>query len=48
MRDAAEQLGTTVLIVTHDPMVSDHVARTIQIRDGRTSTEVLRRTDEDG
>ena len=50
MRDAAEQLGTTVLIVTHDPMVSDHVARTIQIRDGRTSTEVLRRTvtDEEG
>lgn len=44
MRAAAERLGTTVLIVTHDPMVSDHVARTIQIRDGRTSTEVLRRT----
>ncbi|SHJ63541.1 ABC-type lipoprotein export system, ATPase component [Tessaracoccus bendigoensis DSM 12906] len=50
MRHAAESLGTTVLIVTHDPMVSDHVARTIQIRDGRTSTEVLRRTvtDADG
>nr|WP_269452037.1 ATP-binding cassette domain-containing protein [Tessaracoccus coleopterorum] len=50
MRSAAEELGTTVLIVTHDPMVSDHVARTIQIRDGRTSTEVLRRTvtDADG
>lgn len=44
MRAAAQRLGTTVLIVTHDPMVSDHVARTIQIRDGRTSTEVLRRT----
>lgn len=44
MRAAAEALGTTVLIVTHDPMVSEHVARTIQIRDGRTSTEVLRRT----
>lgn len=50
MRSAAESLGTTVLIVTHDPMVSDHVARTIQIRDGKTSTEVLRRviTDELG
>ena len=45
MRSAATDLGTTVLIVTHDPMVSDHVARTIQIRDGRTSTEVLRRTE---
>ena len=42
MRQAAEQLGTTVLVVTHDPTVSDHVRRTVQIRDGRTSTEVLR------
>ncbi|WP_278236775.1 ABC transporter ATP-binding protein [Isoptericola sp. AK164] len=42
--------GTTTLIVTHDPTVSEHVARTVQIRDGRTSTEVLRRTatDADG
>ncbi|MDO8144302.1 MULTISPECIES: ABC transporter ATP-binding protein [unclassified Isoptericola] len=42
--------GTTTLIVTHDPAVSEHVARTVQIRDGRTSTEVLRRTatDADG
>ncbi|MBK7822772.1 MAG: ABC transporter ATP-binding protein [Tessaracoccus sp.] len=48
MRDSAEQLGTTVLIVTHDPMVSEHVARTVQIRDGRTSTEVLRRMVPDG
>ncbi|WP_402464237.1 ABC transporter ATP-binding protein [Isoptericola aurantiacus] len=42
--------GVTTLIVTHDPTVSEHVARTVQIRDGRTSTEVLRRraTDADG
>ena len=39
-----ERLGTTVLIVTHDAGVSDHVRRTVQIRDGRTSTEVLRST----
>ena len=40
----------TVLIVTHDDMVSEHVRRTIAIRDGRISTEVLRRTqtDDDG
>ncbi|MEP6842346.1 MAG: ABC transporter ATP-binding protein [Pseudolysinimonas sp.] len=43
-RGINEQLGTTVLIVTHDAGVSDHVRRTVQIRDGRTSTEVLRHT----
>ncbi|WP_082513502.1 MULTISPECIES: ABC transporter ATP-binding protein [unclassified Leifsonia] len=50
MRSVNERLGVTTLIVTHDPTVSEHVARTVQIRDGRTSTEVLRstRTDEHG
>jgi len=43
-RDINERLGTTVLIVTHDAGVSEHVRRTVQIRDGRTSTEVLRST----
>jgi hypothetical protein len=33
-----------VVVVTHDPMVADHVDRTVGIRDGRTSSEVLRRT----
>ncbi|MET0726145.1 MAG: ABC transporter ATP-binding protein [Leifsonia sp.] len=47
MRGVNEQLGVTTLIVTHDPTVSDHVARTVQIRDGRTSTEVLRSTRRD-
>ena len=46
-RGINETLGTTVLIVTHDAGVSDHVRRTVQIRDGRTSTEVLRRTSTD-
>jgi ABC-type lipoprotein export system ATPase subunit len=45
MRDVNERLGVTVLIVTHDPAVSEHVRRVVQIRDGRTSTETLRRTD---
>ncbi|MBX3095207.1 MAG: ABC transporter ATP-binding protein [Cryobacterium sp.] len=44
MRSVNERLGITTLIVTHDPAVSEHVRRTIQIRDGRTSTEVLRRS----
>jgi ABC-type lipoprotein export system ATPase subunit len=49
-RGINEALGTTVLIVTHDSGVSEHVRRTMQIRDGRTSTEVLRstRTDDAG
>jgi ABC-type lipoprotein export system ATPase subunit len=44
MRAVNEERGVTTLIVTHDPSVSSHVRRTIQIRDGRTSTEVLRST----
>ncbi len=47
MREAAQELAATVLIVTHDPMISEHVRRTVQIRDGRTSTEVLRRVEID-
>jgi ABC-type lipoprotein export system ATPase subunit len=43
IRGANRELGTTVLVVTHDPLVSEHVARTVGIRDGRTSSEVLRR-----
>jgi putative ABC transport system ATP-binding protein len=42
LRYANAQLGVTTLIVTHDATVSEHVRRTVQIRDGRTSTEVLR------
>jgi hypothetical protein len=34
-------------VVTHDAAVAEHVDRTIRIRDGRTSTEVLRRTHTD-
>ncbi len=47
MTEAAKETGATVLIVTHDPMIADHVRRTVQIRDGRTSTEVLRRVEVD-
>ncbi|MEO7124228.1 MAG: ABC transporter ATP-binding protein [Lacisediminihabitans sp.] len=44
LRQANEQFGTTVVIVTHDAEVSNQVQRTVAIRDGRTSSEVLRRT----
>ena len=48
MRRVSVELGVTTLIVTHDPTVSDHVSRTVQIRDGRTSSEVLRRATTEG
>lgn len=42
--------GVTTLIVTHDAGVTEHVERTVRIRDGRTSTETLRSdgTDHEG
>ncbi|MGW2228882.1 ABC transporter ATP-binding protein [Streptomyces formicae] len=46
-RTANDELGTTIVIVTHDQAVASEVRRTVAIRDGRTSTEVLRRTEVD-
>ncbi|MEW1724525.1 ABC transporter ATP-binding protein [Streptomyces sp. NPDC093109] len=46
-RRANEELGTTIVIVTHDQAVESEVRRTVAIRDGRTSSEVLRRTEID-
>jgi putative ABC transport system ATP-binding protein len=37
------ELGVTVLVVTHDPELSSQVRRTVAIRDGRTSSETVRR-----
>jgi ABC-type lipoprotein export system ATPase subunit len=44
IRQVNREVGTTVVIVTHDPLVSEQVQRTVAIRDGRTSTETLRRS----
>jgi ABC-type lipoprotein export system ATPase subunit len=44
LRTVNAGLGVTILVVTHDSQVSGQVRRTIAIRDGRISTEVLRRT----
>jgi ABC-type lipoprotein export system ATPase subunit len=45
LRRVNEELGTTIVTVTHDPLVSEQVKRTIAIRDGRTSSETFRRTE---
>jgi ABC-type lipoprotein export system ATPase subunit len=42
MRSANRELGVTVVVVTHDTAVSERVGRTIEIRDGRISTETVR------
>lgn len=45
LRQLNEANGVTIVVVTHDPLVAEHVNRTVAIRDGRTSSEVLRRTE---
>ncbi len=47
LRRVNEEEGVTVVVVTHDPTVTDRVRRTVAIRDGRTSAETLRRTELD-
>lgn len=48
LRTANRESGTTVVVVTHDSAVSGLVERTVAIRDGRTSSEVVRRDDAGG
>lgn len=38
-----KELGTSIIIVTHDSNISRKVARVVTIRDGKTSTEVRRK-----
>ena len=47
MESVNRESGVTTLIVTHDVSVTEHVERTVRIRDGRTSTETLRRAGTD-
>ena len=43
MRQLNKELHVTIIVVTHDVAVASVVDRTLAIRDGRTSTETIRR-----
>ena len=45
LRRVNQAQDVTVVVVTHDPLVAGHVSRTVAIRDGRTSSEVVRRAE---
>ncbi len=42
LRRLNRETGVTIVVATHDPLVSGQVSRTVSIRDGRVSSEVLR------
>ncbi|WP_438434757.1 ABC transporter ATP-binding protein [Gorillibacterium sp. sgz500922] len=42
-RELNRTLGLTVIIVTHDPRLAKKVDRVVAIRDGKTSSELIRR-----
>ncbi len=45
-RHMNEQYGLTTILVTHDPQIARAVERVVTIRDGRTSSETIRRRGE--
>ena len=47
MSTVNRELGTTIIVVTHDPAVSQSVSRTVAIRDGKTSSEIRGRVNFD-
>ncbi|MHA7966526.1 ABC transporter ATP-binding protein [Paenibacillus sp. CAU 1782] len=42
-RELNRTTGITIVIVTHDPLLARKVDRVVQIRDGKTSAEILRK-----
>ena len=43
LREVNRRDGVTIVVVTHDPTLAAQTDRTVLIRDGRTSTETVRR-----
>ena len=46
LRDLNRELGLTILIVSHDPDIAQHVDRVVALRDGRLASE-LRQSEDD-
>ena len=47
LREVNREMGVTIVIVTHDMLLSSKVKRVVAIRDGKTSSEFIRRIDPD-
>jgi ABC-type lipoprotein export system ATPase subunit len=43
MRALNQEIGVTIVVVTHDPAIANQIDRVVAIRDGRISTESFRR-----
>lgn len=43
-RELNRTIGITIVIVTHDPALARQVDRVVQIRDGKTSAEIIRQS----
>ena len=41
-RDLNRKLGLTIVIVSHDPGIAQHVDRVVAVRDGKLATELIR------
>ncbi len=39
LSESAQRAGTTVVVVTHDPVVAEHVGRMVHLREGRVGAE---------
>src|SRR5699024_9700045 len=44
LRNLNKELGVTIVIVTHDTQLTRKMDRVVAIRDGKTSSEILRRS----
>ncbi len=47
LRQLRDELGLTVLLVTHDPRIANAVERTVSLRDGRVAQESVRTDGQD-